>query len=137
MVKVRSGNDETVHYFITERRVGRVQSPNGDLFGIERTPTEFERKKDGPTRRGKSFRSASRSKPSPIARQAEQEGPGVDHYAAQDKPLFELIEGEGDARTSRRCSRSRNPFRRESRRQEGHPDVSLQGSGRNGCEGTF
>src|SRR5271170_7955855 len=50
MVKVRSGNDETVHYFITNEELEKFKLANGDLFG---TDTETERRKDGPTRRAK------------------------------------------------------------------------------------
>jgi hypothetical protein len=50
MVKVRSGNDETVHYFITNDELEGFKLKNGDLFGSD---TEFERKKEGPTRRAK------------------------------------------------------------------------------------
>jgi len=50
MAKVRDGNDETVHYFITNDELDAFKAANNDLFGND---TEVERKKDGPTRRGK------------------------------------------------------------------------------------
>ena len=51
MVKVRSGNDETVHYFITTEEVEAFKGANSDIFGSD---TEvIEKKKDGPTRRAK------------------------------------------------------------------------------------
>src|SRR5277367_4260431 len=49
MVKVRDGNDDTVHYFITNEELEEFKSANGDLFSGD---TET-RKKDGPTRRAK------------------------------------------------------------------------------------
>ena len=37
----------------------------------------------------------------------------VEHYAAQDKPIFELIEGEGEQGGRRtRCSRSRRSWQK-------------------------
>jgi DNA gyrase subunit B len=59
-----------------------------------------------------------------------KKGLAVDHYTAQDKPLFELTEGEGErAHVTPLFSIPKFSMRRESRRQEGHPDVSLQGLG--------
>ena len=94
MVKVRSGNDETVHYFITNEELEGFKLKNGDLFG---TDTEFERKKDGPTRRAKISDLHLESKAiSDLLSKLSKKGFAVDHYAAQDKPLFELTEGEGE-----------------------------------------
>src|SRR5712672_712349 len=50
MVKVRDGNDETVHYFLSNEEVEKFKAAKNDLFGSD---TEVERKKDGPTRRAK------------------------------------------------------------------------------------
>src|SRR6201996_7331184 len=49
MVKVRDGNDETVHYFLKNEELDTFKAANNDLFGGD---TE-SRKKDGPTRRAK------------------------------------------------------------------------------------
>ncbi|MFO1488703.1 MAG: DNA topoisomerase (ATP-hydrolyzing) subunit B [Verrucomicrobiota bacterium] len=97
MVKVRSGNDETVHYFITNDELEGFKLKNGDLFG---TDTEFERKKDTPTRRAKVSDLHLESKAiSDLLGRLSKKGLDVEHYAAQDKPLFELMEGEGDRAT--------------------------------------
>ncbi len=94
MVKVRSGNDETVHYFITNEELEGFKLQNGDLFG---TDTEFERKKDGPTRRAKVSDLHLESKATAdLLGKLAKKGLAVDHYTAQDKPLFELTEGEGE-----------------------------------------
>jgi len=95
MVKVRDGNNETVHYFITNEELDRFKGQNNDLFGA--TDTEFERKKDGPTRRAKIYDLHLESKAiADLLGKLSKKGLAVDHYAAQDKPLFELIEGEGE-----------------------------------------
>ena len=43
MIKVRDGNEETVHYFINNQDADEFKTANNDLFG---TDTEIERKKD-------------------------------------------------------------------------------------------
>jgi len=98
MVKVRDGNDETVHYFLSNEEVETFKSANNDLFG---TDTEVERRKDGPTRRAKLSHLHLESKAiGDLLSKLSKKGLAVDHYAAQDKPLFELIEGEGERATA-------------------------------------
>ncbi len=97
MVKVRSGNDETVHYFLTVEEVEEFKLANNDIFGSD---TEVERKKDGPTRRAKVSNLHLESKAiADLLGKLSRKGLQVDHYAAQDKPLFELVEGEGERAT--------------------------------------
>jgi DNA gyrase subunit B len=94
MAKVREGNDDTVHYFLTVEEREEFKRANGDLFGND---TEVERRKDGPTRRAKIFDLHLESKAiAELLGKVARKGLTVDHYAAQDKPLFELTEGEGD-----------------------------------------
>ncbi|MGC9940590.1 MAG: DNA topoisomerase (ATP-hydrolyzing) subunit B [Verrucomicrobiota bacterium] len=94
MVKVRSGNDEAVHYFLNGEELENFKLANNDLFG---TDTEMERRKDSPTRRAKISDLHLESKAiTDLLGKLSKKGLAVDHYAAQDKPLFELIEGEGE-----------------------------------------
>jgi DNA gyrase subunit B len=94
MAKVRDGNDETVHYFLSGEEVENFKLANNDLFGPE---AETERKKDGPTRRAKISGLHLESKAIvDLLDKLSKKGLSVEHYAAQDKPLFELIEGEGE-----------------------------------------
>jgi DNA gyrase subunit B len=94
MVKIRDGNDETVHYFLNNEEVDQFKVANPDLFGGD---TEFERKKDGPTRRAKASDLHLESKATAdLLGKLAKKGLAVDHYTAQDKPLFELTEGEGE-----------------------------------------
>ncbi len=94
MVKVRNGNDEAVHYFLTNEEVEFFKSENNDLFG---TDTEVERRKDGPIRRAKLSHLHLESKAiGDLLAKLSKKGLAVDHYSAQDKPLFELVEGEGE-----------------------------------------
>jgi DNA gyrase subunit B len=97
MVKVRDGNDETVHYFITSDELNAFKAANNDLFGGD---TEVERRKDGPTRRVKISNLHLESKATvDLLGKLAKKGLTVDHYTAQDKPLFELTEGEGERAT--------------------------------------
>ncbi len=97
MVKVRDGNDETVHYFLTNEELETFKAANNDLFGSD---TEVERKKDGPTRRAKVSDLHLESKAiADLLGKLSKKGLAVDHYSAQDKPLFELTEGEGERAT--------------------------------------
>src|SRR5215469_4737230 len=97
MIKVRDGNDETVHYFLTNDEVEKFKAENNDLFGSD---TDVERRKDGPTRRAKLSDLHLESKAiGDLLGKLSKKGLAVDHYAAQDKPLFELIEGEGERAT--------------------------------------
>jgi len=95
MAKVREGNDESVHYFLTNDALDDFKAANGDLFGSD---TEVERKKDGPTRRAKVSDLHLESKAiGELLGKLSSKGFAVEHYAAQDKPLFELVEGEGES----------------------------------------
>jgi DNA gyrase subunit B len=95
LVKVREGNDETVHYFVTNGELDSFKAANAALFGGD--TAELEKKKDGPTRRATYADLHHESKAiSELLGKLSKKGLSVEHYSAQDKPLFELIEGEGD-----------------------------------------
>ena len=95
MIKVRDGNDETVHYFLTSKEADDFKATNNDLFGGD--TAEFERRKEGPTRRAKASDLHLESKAiADLLGKLGKKGLATDHYAAQDKPLFELTEGEGE-----------------------------------------
>ena len=97
MVKVRDGNNETVHYFLSNEEVDAFKAANNDLFGGD---TEVDRRKDGPTRRAKVSNLHLESKATAdLLGKLSKKGLTVDHYTAQDKPLFELTEGEGERAT--------------------------------------
>jgi DNA gyrase subunit B len=97
LVKVREGNNETVHYFINNAELDTFKSANPTLFGGD---TEVERRKDAPIRRAKVADLHHESKAvAELIGKLSRKGLSVGHYAAQDNPLFELIEGEGDKTT--------------------------------------
>jgi DNA gyrase subunit B len=95
MIKIREGNNETVHYFITNNEVEQFKGSYPDLFSGD---TEvIDRRREGPTRRAKYSDLHHESKAvAELLVKLSRKGLSVEHYAAQDKPLFELIEGEGE-----------------------------------------
>jgi DNA gyrase subunit B len=96
LVKVREGNEETVHYFVTSDEFEVFKSVNPDLFGDGEARERGERSR-GPTRRAAVFDLHLESKAiAELLGKLARIGLAVSHYAAQDQPLFELLEGEGD-----------------------------------------
>jgi DNA gyrase subunit B len=106
LVKVREGNDETVHYFGDEKAVRKFHEANLDLNLFD---TQMEQellplgdgesmaaKPSGIRRRGKLVELHESAAIQKIIAELARKGLKVDHYAASDRPIFELIEGEGD-----------------------------------------
>ncbi|MBI1178289.1 DNA topoisomerase (ATP-hydrolyzing) subunit B [bacterium] len=96
LVKVREGNDESVEYFVTADDLEKFKNDNPDLFATE---TEFRRREGGSRRATYADLHHESKAISELLGKLSQKGLSVEHYAAQDKPLFELIEGEGDRAT--------------------------------------
>ncbi len=98
LVKVRQGNDEAVHYFQTEEQLAQFGRDNPDLglFGDESDTTLLERTRNGHTRRARHVELHESKTIEELLEKLERKGLKVDHYAAQDSPLFELVEGEGE-----------------------------------------
>ncbi|MGI8967195.1 MAG: toprim domain-containing protein, partial [Limisphaerales bacterium] len=97
LVKVRDGNDESVHYFHTEEDLAKFGSANSDLklFGSEEIEI-VEKSKPGNIRRARHVELHESKAIGELLAKLEKKGLNVEHYSAQDKPLFELIEGEGE-----------------------------------------
>jgi DNA gyrase subunit B len=107
LVKVRDGNEETVHYFHDERGVRKFHEENLDLnlfdeeIGQELLPlTATPAKTNGTRRRGKLVELHESTTIQKVISELARKGLKVEHYAAADEPIFELIEGEGDRATS-------------------------------------
>jgi DNA gyrase subunit B len=94
---VRDGNDETVHYFHSEEELSKFGDENPDLglFG-EDEAEPVEKPKNGNTRRASHVELHESRTVADLLDKLAQKGLSVEHYSAHDKPLFELIEGEGD-----------------------------------------
>jgi DNA gyrase subunit B len=110
LVKVRDGNDEAVHYFHDEKEVRKFHQDNTDLNLFEdETQQELlplgaaapaKTNGGGSRRRAKLVELHESASIQKIIAELARKGLKVDHYAASDRPIFELIEGEGDKATS-------------------------------------
>ena len=100
LIKVRDGNDESVHYFGDVEAVARFKEANADLFRTEAELRERGEKTKSQTRRAVEADLHLESKViGDLLGRLARKGLAVDHYSAQDHPLFELIEGEGERQT--------------------------------------
>src|SRR4030088_825328 len=108
LVKVRDGNEETIHYFHDEKALREFHEKNPDLnlldteLGQELLPLgEPPAKTNGASRRrGKKVELHESAAIQKLIAELARKGLKVDHYAASDRPIFELIEGEGDKAVS-------------------------------------
>jgi DNA gyrase subunit B len=99
LVKVRSGNEETVYYFHTEEDLRKFGEENSDLrlFGESEGDTErLEKERGAPSRRARHVELHESKSIAELLGTLARKGLAVEHYSAQDRPLFELVEGEGE-----------------------------------------
>jgi DNA gyrase subunit B len=104
LVKVREGNEESVRYFHDQREVREFHEENLDLnlfdaeMGQELLPltTVPVKSNGGVRRRAKLVELHESATIQKIIGELARKGLKVDHYAASDHPIFELIEGEGE-----------------------------------------
>ena len=119
MVRVWEGNDEVVHYFQSEKALAKFGEENPDLglFGEGESDDDGDddgddenqvksgrksKKKEGPRRRARHVELHEHTSIEEILSKLNRKGLSVDHYSAQDEPLFEIIQGEGDSANARR-----------------------------------
>ena len=110
LLKVREGNTEWVTYFPGEAQVREfhLENPDLNLFDIEpaeapvegevtEKPVEKAKKADPATHRRARLVELHESHPvQKLIDEIGKKGLKVEHFSNQDKPLFELLEGEGD-----------------------------------------
>ena len=101
LVKIRSGNEEAVSYFGTNEDLARFDEANPDLHlglsGEEENDTAtVEKARNGSTRRARHEELYESHAIRELLEKLAHKGLRVEHYSAQDQPLFELLEGEGD-----------------------------------------
>lgn len=107
LVKVRHGNDEFVHYFHSSEDLARFAEENADLdLGLsgekeETEPVPEKKNGNGGSRRARHEELYESSAIKDLLDKLARKGLKVEHYSAQDKPLFELVEGEGDKEQAR------------------------------------
>jgi len=117
IVKVREGNDETVHYFHDEDEVRGFHLENLDLalYDVEveaelippgtegapaaptaPTPSAPRGSNGGIRRRGKLVELHESATLQKIIAELGRKGLSIEHYTDSDHPIFEIIEGEGE-----------------------------------------
>jgi len=101
MVRVREGNDESVHYLPNDEKLNAFAQANADLrlFGAdddENGNGKHPTAKGDVTRRAYHVPLTEVKAVSALLEKLERKGLAVSHYAPQEEPLFELIEGDGD-----------------------------------------
>ena len=141
LVKVRDGNDETVQYFHTEEDLEEFGSKNPDLrlFGEEESDTSLlEKAKNGHTRRARHVELHESKAIADLLAKLAKKGLSVEHYSAQDKPLFEVIEGAGRQGASEAAVLDpRDPCQRQGSGPARAVHQAVQGLGRNEPQGTL
>lgn len=96
LVRVREGNQETVHYFVTDEELNEFAATNIDLRLFGEEIAEETEKKNGTTRRALHIPLTESKAIASLLEKLSKKGLHLDHYAAQEKPLYEIIVGEGD-----------------------------------------
>ena len=95
LIKVRDGNEEAVYYFHSDTELAKFAKKNADLnlFG---DPSEDSVKsaKNGTARRALHVELHESKPVQDLLGKLSRKGLPVDHYEAQDKPLFDLVEGD-------------------------------------------
>ena len=124
LVKVREGNQESVRYFAEDAAVRAFSQENADLNlygapgldspasapmngghaeggneqaqGNGHAPNAYAARHQGPRRRGKLVELYESTAVQKLIDDLARKELRIDHYSAQDQPLFELLEGSGD-----------------------------------------
>src|SRR5258706_7685333 len=101
LVKIREGNEESVHYFLNREDLAKFGKANPDLnlglSGQQESDTSLlEKSRNGQTRRARHEELYESHAIKELLEKLARKGFNVEHYSAQDKPLFEVIEGEGE-----------------------------------------
>jgi len=100
LIKVRDGNNETIHYFEDLDEVAKFKDKDPDLFSEGEAKEKAEKSRTQVRRATEADLHLESKAIADLLSKLSKKGLDVDHYAAQDKPLFELIEGEGEKATA-------------------------------------
>ena len=107
LVKIRDGNEESVEYFHDEEGLKDFatrnsdlnlfesempDTPNGDSAPVKETPAPAPARK----RRASLVEIHESVAVEKLTKELSKKGLDIDHYTATDKPIFNLLEGEGD-----------------------------------------
>jgi len=100
LVMIREGNEEQVLYFLGNEQLAAFARENNDLhlFAKPDAPTDANGNGTTPktTRRARLIEIHEAHGMKRRFQQLDELGLHVDHFSSQDKPLFEIVEGDGD-----------------------------------------
>ena len=101
LVIIREGNEEHVHYFLGNEQLAAFAKDNHDLHLFARESSEADANgtvvnQPKPHRRARLIEVHEAHGMKRRFQQLDELGLHVDHFSSQDKPLFEIIEGDGD-----------------------------------------
>lgn len=101
MIRVRTGNEEEVHYFKSDEEVRHFAEQNRDLrlFGeeiSEEEDLEFKEKFEGKMRRAVRRELGEAIGISKLLERLSEFGVQSEPFFSEDEPIYELVEGEGD-----------------------------------------
>jgi DNA gyrase subunit B len=111
LVRVRDGNQEWVKYFTAEEQVRKFHQENRDLALFENEPAPAgsdegaaqpvaaaptPRKGETNRRRARLVELHESNAVTKLIAELSRKGLKIEHYSSGDKPLFELVEGDGD-----------------------------------------
>jgi DNA gyrase subunit B len=96
MLKLREGNDERMLYFASDKALHDYADANPDLhiFGQRMLEADAPKAEGRQSRRAKLYEIHESKSIGKLLHQLDEKGLHIDHFSAQDKPLFELIEGK-------------------------------------------
>ena len=99
---IREGNEEKVHYFLGNEQLAAFAKENNDLHLFARPVAEPDANgavvnQPKPHRRARLIEIHEAHGMKARFKQLDELGLHVDHFSSQDKPLFEVIEGDGDS----------------------------------------
>ncbi|QJE97153.1 DNA topoisomerase (ATP-hydrolyzing) subunit B [Luteolibacter luteus] len=101
MVRVRIGNDENILYFSDEESLRAYSSENRDLrLFDEQLSSEEMAAHTGPSRRANLHELHESHAIAKIFSRLNESGIDTTHFFDEDKPLFELLEGDGEKQKS-------------------------------------
>ena len=97
MVRIRTGNEESVLYFANEAELRTFSAENRDLRLFDEQLTEEEiAAHTGPSRRANLHELHESHAIAKIFSRLNEAGVSTDTFQSEDFPLFELVEGEGE-----------------------------------------
>ena len=99
MMRIREGNDESVHYFADDEALRSYAAANRDLRLFDEILTDEElAASTGPSRRAVLHELHESHAIARIFARLNESGIDTTVFHAMDTPLFELVEGEGEKR---------------------------------------